>query len=339
MSAQGVLLLFLSCLVLSWVGAHLVRHQAHRWGLITLPNQRSSHQQMTPHGGGLGMVVVGSAVAMAMALQHPRLGLFGVMLMACVMAMLGLVDDLRPQSVRLRLGVQLLLVGGLLLLWSDVVHTLTLGAWFCLLVGGVWWINLFNFMDGLDGFAASEALFMSAVAALISLWGHPERLQDPWWLMLAVLAAVGAGFLIANWPPARIFMGDVGSTWLAYWLLALALWSVSRGWVSPVSWLLLAGWFVTDATTTLLTRMLTRQRWYSPHRSHAYQRLARHWGSHRLVTLALWGVNVLWLAPWAFTASRHPLVLPDGLYLLALLPLFVLVRALGAGRVERNRAI
>ncbi len=335
MSAEALFLLLLSCLLLSWAGAHLVRWRARQWGLLAIPNQRSSHQQITPHGGGLGMVVTGSGVALVLAFRQPGLWLAEVTLLAIALAALGLADDVRPQSVRLRLGVQLLLVSGLLWLWSGgPAVPLPLGVWGCLLVGGVWWINGFNFMDGLDGFAASEALFMSLAAALISVWGHPERAQDPLWLMLMILAAVSAGFLVVNWPPARIFMGDVGSTWLAYWLLALALWSTTRGWVSPVSWLLLGGWFVIDATSTLLTRLVTRQRWYAAHRSHVYQRLARRWGSHRWVTVALWGVNVLWLAPWGWSASQHPRAAPDGLYGLALLPLVALALALGAGRAE-----
>lgn len=334
MKTGGLLLLLLSCLVLSWAGAHLVRLRARQWGLISIPDQRSSHQQITPHGGGLGMVVTGTVVGLAMALMQHSPWLAGVTLMAFILAVLGLADDVRPLTVRLRLGVQALLVTGLLLLWSCWVLPLSLVVGLSLLVSGVWWINLFNFMDGLDGFAASEALYISLAAAFISLWGHPERLQDPLWLLLALIAALSAGFLCVNWPPARIFMGDVGSTWLAYWLLALALWSVGRGWVSPVSWLLLGGCFITDASWTLWTRMITRQRWRTPHRSHAYQRLARRWGSHRPVALALWGLNLCWLAPWAWAASRHPLVLQDWLYLLALIPLMGLVWALGAGRVE-----
>ncbi len=334
MRAEGLCLLLLACLALSWGGAHLVCRHARQWGLLAIPDQRSSHQQITPHGGGLGMVVAGSGGALLLAFWQPGLWLAEVTLLAIALAALGLADDVRPQSVRLRLGVQLLLVSGLLWLWSGSVATCSLGVWCCLLLGSVWWINGFNFMDGLDGFAASEALFMSLVAALISVWGHPERLQDPLWLMLTVVAAVSAGFLLVNWPPARIFMGDVGSTWLAFWLLALALWSASRGWVSPVTWLLLGGWFVIDATCTLLTRLVTRQRWYAAHRSHAYQRLARRWGSHRLVTLALWGVNILWLAPWAWSASQHALAVQDAWYGLVLLPLVGLALVLGAGRAE-----
>lgn len=339
MRPEGLLLLWSVCVLLSWGGAHLVRQHARRWGLLAMPEQRSSHVQVTPHGGGLGMVVTGSAVALVMAFWQPGMWLAGVTLLALLLALLGLADDRHPQSVRLRLGVQILLVSGLLGLWSGTVHPLPLGIWLAVLVGGVWWINLFNFMDGLDGFAASEALYMSLMVALISVWGHPERLQDPLWLMLGVLAALSAGFLLVNWPPARIFMGDVGSTWLAFWLLALALWSVSRGWVSALTWVLLAGWFVTDATWTLMTRLLTRQRWYSAHRSHAYQRLARHWKSHRRVTLALWGVNVLWLAPWAWASSRHVLAGGDGVYGLALLPLLGLAHALGAGQMEPTPAV
>ena len=207
-----------------------------------------------------------------------------------------------------------------------------------LLLTAVWWINLFNFMDGIDGIAGMQAIFMLLSAAGLAVYAHPEALYSPVWVWMVCISAATAGFLLLNWPPAKIFMGDVGSTWLAFVVFALALPSIQAGWLSYTSWLVLSALFVTDATVTLVTRMLRGERWYQAHRSHAYQRLSRKWqddrkAGHRAVTLLFLGVNVLWLAPLA-TAT---LLLPsyDWLWLmLAYSPLVVCTWRLGAGRPD-----
>ena len=124
------------------------------------------------------------------------------------------------------------------------------------------------------------------------------------------------------WPPAKIFMGDVGSTWLGFMLFALALLSVQACWLSYATWLVLAAVFVADATVTLLTRLLRGERWYEAHRNHVYQKLARRWGGHRPVTLLAVGINVLWLAPLAWACAAWP-QWTFGWVLLAYAPLVV----------------
>jgi Fuc2NAc and GlcNAc transferase len=142
-----------------------------------------------------------------------------------------------------------------------------------------------------------------------------------------------AGSVELKWPPAKIFMGDVGSTWLAFMIFALALLSVQAGWLSYATWLVLAAVFVTDATVTLLTRLLRGERWYEAHRNHGYQKLARRWGGHRPVTLRAVAVNMLWLAPLAGACTAWP-QWAFGWALLAYAPLVVGAVALGAGRQE-----
>lgn len=126
-------------------------------------------------------------------------------------------------------------------------------------------------------------------------------------------------------------MGDVGSGYLGFSLGTLALWTVAEGWISPWAWLILGGSFFADATVTLFVRAKARVALVEAHRSHAYQRLSRHWGGHRPVTLAFTAVNVLWLAPWALAATLWPRF---GVVcaLMALLPLFIISARLGAGR-------
>jgi Fuc2NAc and GlcNAc transferase len=197
-----------------------------------------------------------------------------------------------------------------------------------LLVGLVWFLNLFNFMDGIDGIAAVQALSMSLTAAIL-LWLKPGGLEPT--LPLILLAVAAAGFLAWNWPPAKIFMGDVGSGYLGLALGATALWTVTEGWLSVWVWLILAAAFLVDATVTLVTRVVAGAAFSEAHRSHAYQRLSRHWGNHRSVTLAVAVVNIVWLGPWALVAALWPAI-GSACTVLALAPLVFAVIWIGAGK-------
>jgi Fuc2NAc and GlcNAc transferase len=207
-----------------------------------------------------------------------------------------------------------------------------------LLLASVWWINLFNFMDGIDGIAGMQAIFMLLAGAAMAMWTEPEAVHSPVWMWMLCVAAAAAVFLLLNWPPAKIFMGDVGSTWLALMVFALALLSVQAGWLSYAVWLVLGAVFETDATVTLLTRMLRGERWYKAHRSHAYQRLSRRWQGgckegHRAVTLLVVAVNGLWLAPWAWACLQWP-ARSVAFVAAAHLPLLLAALWLGAGRPD-----
>ena len=246
---------------------------------------------------------------------------------------------------------------------------MTLGLVVALMLLGTWWINLYNFMDGIDGIAASQALFMLLAGVLLrslmlaetgadTASGLLDRLQlqflmtDPWSTGSLIIAAATAGFLVHNWAPARIFMGDAGSLFLGFSILAVAglditghlTWlreaqltgetDVSAGYGIPVtSWMILGALFITDATVTLLRRLLSGQRVGDAHRSHAYQRLSRHWNSHARVTLVYCLINVLWLLPLAALARLQP---GQAWHLVALayLPLVIAAYLLGAGRKE-----
>jgi Fuc2NAc and GlcNAc transferase len=120
------------------------------------------------------------------------------------------------------------------------------------------------------------------------------------------LAAAGLGFLAWNWPPAKIFMGDVGSGFLGFALASLGLFASQRSGVPLAVWMILNGIFLVDATVTLLRRMLRGERWLEPHRLHAYQHLSRRWKSHLRVTVSVVAINIIWLLPWAWFAATHP---------------------------------
>ena len=336
--------------LIAWGVAAWVRRRAEALRLVQMPNHRSSHVQPTPNGGGLGIVVAGSLSGFGLVLFSGWiLGGF-VHGLAAVLAAVGLRDDIKHLPARVRFGVQVVVCAGLLMALGDL-PALYLGNWFkfqvaggalfgLLLLAGVWWINLFNFMDGIDGIAGTQAVFMLLAGAALAVWSHPESMSSPAWLLMLCVAAATVGFLLLNWPPAKIFMGDVGSTWLAFMVFSLALLSIQAGWLSYAAWLVLAAVFATDATVTLLTRMLRGERWYEAHRSHAYQRLSRRWqgdrkAGHRSVTLLLAAVNVLWLAPWAWACVQWPAG-AVAFVVAAYLPLVLASLWLGAGRSDQR---
>lgn len=315
--------------------------------LVQEPNYRSSHVQPTPNGGGSGIVLTGTAVGIWLAWGQPW-NLWAVIGLALPLAIVGLLDDIHHLPARVRFGAQAATCSGLLVLLGNMpeiafapVHLsagegFQIGGWVLfalLLLVGVWWINLFNFMDGIDGIAGVQAMFMLLAGYGLVASMHADAMASPVGMLMLSVAASTAGFLLLNWPPARIFMGDVGSTWLAFMIFVLALLTVQAGWIGYAPWVVLAAVFVTDATVTLLTRVLRGERWYEAHRSHVYQKLARRWGGHRPVTLLVGSLDVLWLAPLAGACVLWPQWAFE-LAVLAYAPLVVGAVALGAGRME-----
>jgi len=190
----------------------------------------------------------------------------------------------------------------------------------------VWLLNLYNFMDGIDGIASVEAI-SCCLGGVLLLWltGHAESA-----LPLAILAAAVGGFLLWNFPPARIFMGDAGSGFLG---MLLGIFSIQAAIIDPVlfwAWLILLGVFIVDATFTLLRRFWRGQRVYEAHRSHAYQHATQQIGRHLPVTVVVALINMFWLLPLALLVGLDYL---DGLagVAIAYLPLIILARYFGAG--------
>lgn len=194
----------------------------------------------------------------------------------------------------------------------------------------VWMLNLYNFMDGIDGIASVQAVTACLGACLIYwLAGNTSLIWSPLLLVMAVL-----GFLYWNFPPARIFMGDAGSGFLG---LVLGVLSIQAAWVSPRFlwvWLILLGVFIVDATFTLMRRLLRGDKVYEAHRSHAYQFASRQFGRHLPVTLAVMTINIFWLLPIAILVGLFDM---DGTIatVLAYAPLVFLAARFNAGKPEK----
>lgn len=306
----SLLVVFATAFVATGLWLSLARHC--RW--FDHPNHRSSHVIPTPKSGGAGFVLAFSTLVAALYLGDviavQQLALAGL---ALVLAGVGFIDDLRPLGIAQRIGTQVLTALGALLL-LDPVPPLSFPwgtlepAWLriaLLLPGLVWLVNLYNFMDGIDGLAASQAVFMLLAAMAVSWWFDPSVwFQGVFWWM-GWLAAACVGFLLLNWAPAKIFMGDAGSTYLGLMLFFFAIASMTGGWLSLAQWLILAATFLADSLTTLARRALNREPFWQAHKRHAYQVLQRRLGSHARATLVYIGIDIVLLLPLALLAGAY----------------------------------
>ncbi|MES9992459.1 MAG: glycosyltransferase family 4 protein [Candidatus Thiodiazotropha sp.] len=343
--------------VLSILMTGVARVYALRRGLLDRPNLRSSHMVETPRGGGIAFVMIYLLVAAWLMLDHSDVAdqsdrlYLTLLLGGGLVVFIGFVDDHRNVHPLLRFIIHLIaaLIALAILEMPDVVlwPGLSLSGWWMnalILIGLVWLLNLYNFMDGIDGIASLQGITVLFTVVLILAFNQ-TRLEslEP----LLILAACIAGFLLWNWPPARIFMGDAGSGFIGYALGVSALYTANAYPISLWSWMILLGLFVVDATWTLSVRMLNGEKWYHPHAKHAYQHLARRRQSiyidrglppdrsrslaHRWVILQGLAINLVWLLPLGWLAT----VVPGygfALTLIAYLPLFFLVKSVGAGR-------
>jgi Fuc2NAc and GlcNAc transferase len=302
----------------SWAMTGWLRQYALKRRMVDVPNARSSHRVATPRGGG-GAIVVASTGALAWWSLSSGAGgstaLAGVLAGGLVVAGIGFLDDHRhvPPSIRL-VGHSLAAVLAVASLGVTSLAGIT-GAGLAVFFVA-WLINLTNFMDGIDGIAGVQTLTVCAAGAALSQVVAPGT---GLWIEPAILGAASIGFLMWNWPPARVFMGDVGSGYVGFMVAVLtlraALAAPELGWC----WLILSGVFIVDATLTLARRIARRDRVFEAHRSHAYQHLALAWG-HRPVTLLVAAINVCWLTPVAVLVALNQVSGPAGL-LLAYLPL------------------
>jgi len=276
---------------------------AHRRGMLDQPGQRRSHRLPTPRGGGIGIVVAMVACLPGVLWSLPAAWPGGVVTGLCValllVAMAGWWDDHRSLPALPRLIAQLLGVG----LFSSTLLATGLSWWWLpvLLFGGVWSINLHNFMDGIDGLLAQQAIFVGAGLALLAWAAAQPALATA----AAAFATAALGFWWFNRPPARIFMGDVGSGSVGLLVFAFSamLWHVEPALLWPA--LILSSAFVVDASLTLLIRMWRGRRWYTAHREHLYQWLVRRGGTHARADAAYMGWNLLVAAPSAWLAWSH----------------------------------
>ena len=298
-----------------------LRAQLQRRSILDHPNERSSHKRPTPRGGGLAVVPI-ILFAWALYAAKPVAGALAVVIPgAAALALLSWIDDLRtlPASVRLIgqtavVATVLALLDGFGLVFQGLLPPLfdKIAA----AVAWIWFVNLFNFMDGIDGISGVESIGIGGGLALLVLV-TPAAAPEAWYG--AAIAAAMLGFLIWNWHPARIFLGDVGSVPVGFLLGFLLLTAAADGYWAAA--LILPLYYLADATITLLRRAARGEKVWRAHREHYYQKAVQGGLSHAAVSGAVFAANLL-LVALALTAVTMPALSLAGAGTVVLLLLF-----------------
>ncbi|OHW39719.1 glycosyltransferase family 4 protein [Pseudomonas sp. 06C 126] len=317
----------------------LLRQYALHRSIIDIPNARSSHTVPTPRGGGVAIVLTFAASLVWLAYVElitvaQSAALLGAGLL---IAVIGFMDDHGHIAARWRL-LGHFFAAIWTLSWMQGLPAITaFGVTFDLGWAGhvlavfylVWMLNLYNFMDGIDGLASLQAICACLALTLIYfLGGHQSMIWAPLLLSVSV-----AGFLYWNFPPARIFMGDAGSGFLGIILGGLSIQAAWAGSEFFFAWLIMLGVFIVDATFTLIRRLARGDKVYEAHRSHAYQFASRQYGRHLPVTIAVAVINVVWLFPLALAVALFGLDAGLGT-VIAYVPLVFLAVKYRAGQRE-----
>ena len=277
--------------ILSFILTFLIKKYATRIKMLAFPNERSLHDIPTPHGGGIAIVLtwyIGITIFYFNGLLDKSL--YYALISGILLAVVSLIDDLIGLKPLFRLVIQFitaiiafyflhglrpLIIPEIEINYQFIIYPLAI-------VGMVWFINLFNFMDGVDGFASIEAIIICAVLFVFS-----------WNLATILLIACVTGFLYWNWPKAKIFMGDVGSTQLGFILVVFGIYFHNILDFSILNWIMLSSPFWFDATLTLFRRLRNREKLSQGHRKHVYQRLVQMGNTHEKVNLYLLYINLL----------------------------------------------
>ncbi len=274
----------------SFVLTYFIKEYSIKKSLLDIPNERSSHSVATPHGGGIAIAITWfSGISYLFFTEHIDSSLYYALMIGIVISVVSYIDDIYNLSAKTRLIFQAIVaLGGLYFLGG--LDTIDLGvfsinnhfvtniiAFFII----VWFINLYNFLDGIDGYAGTEAIFLAFIGFLLFGGEH----------FIVLVASVG-GFLLWNWHKAKIFMGDVGSTMLGYNIAVFSIYYQNEG-TSLLVWFILFGVFFFDATLTLLRRFKKGEKLSQAHKKHAYQRLTQAGWSHERVVIFSLFVNIL----------------------------------------------
>ncbi|MEE8379351.1 MAG: glycosyltransferase family 4 protein [Gammaproteobacteria bacterium] len=298
------------CFVFSISVTGILQTYALKHSLIDVPNERSSHSLPTPRGGGLSIVIpVLLSIAVLFFTAQLETNITLALGAGCFfVASVGWIDDHRhiPANWRALLYGITAVSAVYFLAVSDSYRSVYQNIPFAIVssvlivIWIVWMTNLYNFMDGTDALAAIQTI-CAGISIGVIFW-----LEGQYGLATVcfVISASSCGFLFWNWPPAKIFMGDVGSCSLGFCFGVLAVIGEIQGSVPFAVFFILLSIFICDTTFTLLMRIFANEKWYQAHKSHAYQRLVQLGMSHKKLAIIVLFVNVLILWPLAWAACQ-----------------------------------
>jgi len=277
-------------LVLSFSLTYIVKEYAIKKSLVAQVNERSSHSTPTPHGGGISISITWFIGLIYLnSINQIDDTLFYALLIGVVISVLSFFDDLYELSAKLRLIIQslvalcsIIILNGLNIIdfgIFNITNQIITNVFAFFLI--IWFINLYNFLDGINGYAGSEAVFLSLAGYILFGGDH-----------FLVLAVAVLGFLYWNWNKAKIFMGDVGSTLLGYNIAVFTIYYSNQDSSNLWVWIILFSLYWFDATLTLIRRKLNNEKLSQAHKKHAYQRLNQSGWSHYKVTNTSIIVNI-----------------------------------------------
>jgi UDP-N-acetylmuramyl pentapeptide phosphotransferase/UDP-N-acetylglucosamine-1-phosphate transferase len=286
-------ILLLVVLAVSFAGTFIIYKVAVKRNIMDVPNIRSSHSQPTPRGGGLALVVawyIGLFVLRFLGLIESNL--FFALLSGAILAIISFIDDLYDIKPLIRIVFQFITVASGLWLIGGLTSINIENTSFdfpivlsCIaLIGTLWFINLFNFLDGIDGYASVEAILVALGLLIITRN-----------IIFLVLIFAVLGFLIWNWPRAKIFMGDIGSTQLGYILVILGIHFNNKLQIDFLGWLILTSLFWVDATVTLFKRWRNKEKLSQAHKKHYFQRIVQFGFSHRKTVIWAIAINLMFI--------------------------------------------
>ncbi|KLD97771.1 MraY family glycosyltransferase [Aliarcobacter butzleri] len=284
-------MIYIILLLISFLLTYFIKNYMIKKSLVASVNERSSHTVPTPHGGGIAIAITWFiGLFYIYFIGQIENNLFYALLFGAVISIVSFFDDIYELSPKLRLIIQAIVaIGGLYFLGG--FETLTFGifdiqnsiftnifAFFMI----IWFINLYNFLDGINGYAGSEAVFLSLAGFILFGGNH-----------FLVLAVAVLGFLYWNWNKAKIFMGDVGSTLLGYNVAIFTIYYANQQSSNFWIWIILFSVYWFDATLTLIRRKLNKERLSQAHKKHAYQRLTQAgWSHYKVTNYSIW-LNIL----------------------------------------------
>jgi Fuc2NAc and GlcNAc transferase len=320
----------------------LIRKNAIQKNQLDIPNERSSHTAPTPRGAGVAVatVFIVGLLALRVAEKISDETFISIALPGFFVAIIGRLDDLGYlTSAKWRLVghflvaiVAVWLVGGLPSLpIANSSIDFGMAGNVLAVIYLVWMLNLFNFMDGIDLITGVETITASGATAIFLA----NKADGDFWLVPAILAATVLGFMFLNIPPAKIFLGDVGSGFIGFVIAVISLVTADENVLIAWAMVILLAVFISDSTVTLLRRIIKREHLYVAHRTHAYQNLTKRVNKHLSVSLGVGATNLFWLLPIAWLVANES-VMPIVGVTIAYIPVIALALFLKAGKQTVN---